>query len=522
MQRDISQLQHTNFDLIIVGAGIHGACTARDAALRGLKVALIDKGDISGATSHNSLKTIHGGIRYLQHFDIKRTIESINEQKYWLRTAPHLMQTIPFMMPTYGYGTRGNEAMWLGIKAYEIFAFGRNKTIPAEKRLPAGKIISAQHCQSMIPQINSKELRGAAIWHDVQVVNPDQAVIQISQHATLHGAIVANYLSAQKLIIEKNSVQGIHAFDSISKKSFYILGKNVINATGPWAANWLNDNQEFMRTKHSLPLTKSMNIVTKRIFPNHAVGIKSTLASDAAFGKSKRLYFIIPWKDKSIIGTTHNRFDNNNINNAFSMETTRSEISQFVDQINKAYPPAKLKLSDVLYCYQGMTPANEPYQHPAATRLQHSKIIDHDTTDGLNGLVSLISVKWTTARTVAERAVNIIANKLGNSEPCLTRKNNIPNTSLDLALNANSSNTELNHFVHHAIQNEMALTISDLLFRRCDALMTNVLTPKQIKFLFDSMAQQMEWNKQQQQIEKETLLRSWLQPELHKTLTDIL
>ena len=100
MKRDIEKLKSEQFDLLIIGGGSHGACAARDAALRGMKVALVDKGDICGATSHNSLKTIHGGIRYLQHLNFKRTLESIKEQKIWLRTAPHLVKPLPFLMPT--------------------------------------------------------------------------------------------------------------------------------------------------------------------------------------------------------------------------------------------------------------------------------------------------------------------------------------------------------------------------------------------------------------------------------------
>ena len=119
MRRDTSELQDRRFDVVVIGGGIQGACVARDAALRGLSVALIEQADFCSATSHNSLKTIHGGIRYLQHLNFKRAIESIREQQILLRTAPHLVQPLRFLMPTYGLGMRGPVAMGIGVGLFE-------------------------------------------------------------------------------------------------------------------------------------------------------------------------------------------------------------------------------------------------------------------------------------------------------------------------------------------------------------------------------------------------------------------
>jgi glycerol-3-phosphate dehydrogenase len=523
MQRDINQLSNTTFDVIVVGAGIHGACVARDAALRGMSVALIDKGDLCAATSHNSLKIIHGGIRYLQHLNFKRTLESINEQKYWLRTAPHLVKPLPFLMPTYGYGSRGSEAMWVGIKLYEALGFGRNKSIPEHRQIPNGKLISKKDCLNIAADINKEGLRGGAIWYDAQVEDADRAVIQVIQDAHEKGACVANYVQAQKLIVEDKQVQGIIAYDNLNSTEFTIQGNMVVNATGPWAGAWLKQNQSHLSHDHDLPLTKSMNIVTRQLFSEHAVGIKSTIASDSVIGSSKRLYFIAPWRGRSIIGTTHFHYGGNIETATRSLKTTTDEIEQFIKEINTAYPVAKLTLEDILYCYQGLTPANDESQHANATRLNHSKVIDHQDEDSLKGLVSLVSIKWTTARGVAEKAVDLIAQRLGNTQVCETHTRIIKDRSITLAsgkhLDNDTSNEELEQFVVHAINNEMALSLSDLLFRRCDAVMTNSLTYEQISLMCDVMAKQLKWNKVEQKRQRGTLLESWLQPELHHALS---
>ena len=520
MQRDIKQLKDTVFDVIVVGSGIHGACIARDAALRGMKVALIDKSDLCAATSHNSLKTIHGGIRYLQHLNFKRTVESINEQKFWLATAPHLVKPLPFLMPTYGYGSRGSEAMWAGIKLYEALAVGRNKTIPDNRKIPNGKIVSKTDCLSIADGIDKTGLRGGAIWYDAQVEDADKAVIQIAQDAYEHGSVIANYVKATELLIDNKQVTGLLAKDQLNGDSLEIKGKMVVNATGPWAGQWLKQNQQHLKNSPTLPLTKSMNIVTKSIFPEHAVGIKSTLDSDSVVGSSKRLYFIVPWRGKSIIGTTHFHYDGEIEQATQSIETTTAEIKHFVDEINQAYPAADLSLDDVLYCYQGLTPANDESQHPNATRLNHSKVLDHQIEDSISGLISIVSVKWTTARSVAERAVDLIAEKFGNKQTCQTHRLPIKDTSLKTVtqLDEHSSNEQLSAFVEHAIKQEMAISLADLVFRRTDAVMTNSLTSEQIMFIANTMAKQLNWDETEQKRQFDILLKSWLQPDLYQSL----
>lgn len=520
MQRQTQRLADEEFDLIVVGAGVHGACVARDAALRGLKVALVDKGDICGSTSHNSLKTIHGGIRYLQHLNFKRTLESINEQKYWLRTAPDLVKPLPFMMPTYGHGSRGKEAMWAGIRLYETLGFGRNRSLPANRKIPKGQIIPTEQCLQLAPGVDANGLTGGAIWYDAQVEDADRAVLQLAKDAFNHGACVANYVAAKQLVTEKKRVVGLQAQDRLSGETFTIKGQVIVNATGPWAGQWTRENQSSLAKPLSLPLTKSMNIVTRQLLPDYAIGVKSQRASDSVVGDTKRLYFIVPWRDCSIIGTTHFHHNGSIDNWQDDTETTQREIQQFIDEINIAYPPAKLTLDDVHYCYQGLTPANEPGQHENATRLHHSKVIDHKSRDGIDGLISIVSIKWTTARLVAKQATDLAAGKLGNTTRCKTHQTPLPHDELT-DLHSQSDGAAIRDFCDVAIKHDMAVSLADLLTRRTDALMRGKLTAEQIATAGRYMATALNWDNIECDAQWQKLQKLWLAPDLRQQLTNL-
>ena len=518
MKRNTEHLKQKEFDIVIIGAGIHGACIARDAALRGLNVALIDKGDICSETSHNSLKIIHGGIRYLQHLNIKRTLESIQEQKIWLTTAPHLVKPMQCIMPTYGHGMRGPEVMWLGIKAYEFMGLGRNKNIPVHRKIPNGTLMTRTQCLETIPGINSTNLTGAASWYDAQVFSADEAVIETAYSAALHGATVANYVKATAILKEGNSVIGVHAKDELSGDCFVIHGKLVINAAGPWAKVLLST----LNLKHlkdfDLPLTKSMNIVTRRLFGDYAVGIQSKRQSDSVVGSTKRLYFFTPWKNCTIIGTTHFPYNGN----PDKLSTTEEEVQQFITEINEVYPKANLTLDDVHYCYKGLTPSEEVIVGDSsstnASRSHHSKVIDH-STDGIEGIISIVGVKYTTARLVAEKSVNMACRKLHKPLlSCSTRTQALENSTTKTVDPAELNDEAFKTYCENKIDDTWALHLDDLVLRRMTLAMQGKLSLDKLKICLKVMSKKLNWNQEQQIKEINSLSKSWLSHKLKQDL----
>ena len=502
MKRDISALSSKTFDVLVIGAGVHGACVARDAALRGLQVAIIDKGDIGGATSHNSLKTIHGGIRYLQHLNFKRTLESIKEQKYWLRTAPHLVKPVQFMMPTYGWGLRGPIAMYIGIRLYELLSIGRNRRLIEKSKLARGRILSTQECLEKAPDIPTANLTGGAQWDEAQVEYADQAVMQVLQHAQQQQAVVTNYVTARKFLLQHNQVVGVEAVDELTQSPLSIQAAVVINAAGPWVAELLDQSEVKSLAGQRIAMSKSMNIVTRLPAKTAAIGVQSTLASDSKLGSTKRLYFMVPWQGLTVIGTTHFAYPDQ----ADNMQQEAHEIAAFVDEINHAYPSLQLTTEDVLYCYQGLGPADDD-SASKATQLHHSKVIDHTIEHNTDGLISIISVKWTTARLLAEKAVNLAVRKLASGATelayaktpgCVTRHLSIPDYPQLHTRFSKLTDSELAaHCLRH-LEHTMPQKLGDMLLRRTDDLVTNRLSIEQIKIVAKTMSDYFNWSKQEQ------------------------
>jgi glycerol-3-phosphate dehydrogenase len=423
MKRDLRRLADTRYDLLVVGAGIHGACIARDAAMRGLRVALVEQNDFGNATSHNSLKLIHGGLRYLQHLDLRRVRESLEERRFWLQAVPHLVRPLEFVMPTYGQGPRGRAALWLALRVHDVLGLDRNRRLPPSRQTPAGRVISKRECLRLIPGLAPSGLTGGAIWYDGQMDDADRVLLECVLGAAEAGADVANYLAIEALIGGATRVEGVRARDRLGGSQLEIRGTVTVNACGPWSGELLRRAPRDLSPGLRLGLTKGINLVTRKLFESHAVGVVSRRHSDAILGSSRRLYFITPWYDCSVIGTAHLPYQGGAPERC---RFTEDEIEVFLDEINTAYPASRLTLNDVRYCYGGLTPADGE-QRGEVKRARRSVIIDHQHSDAMAGLVSVVGVKYTTARRVAECAVDVVFQKLGRTAPrCMAKHARLP------------------------------------------------------------------------------------------------
>lgn len=503
MERDLSSLCNNSFDMVVVGGGIHGACVARDAALRGLRVALVEQGDFCSATSHNSLKTIHGGIRYLQHLNFKRAIESIREQQILLRTMPHLIQRLRFLMPTYGYGIRGPFAMAAGLGMFELMSTAVALWDRRALAWPASRLMRRSTCLHHAPGIDATALTGGAIWADAQVAYADKAVFQILQHAVDHGAVVANYTKAQGLRFDpedSNRVTGIVACDQQTGDVFDIDAGCVMNATGPWVADWISDAAKPAASAR-VGLVSSMNIVTNKPAPKTAIAVKSARASDSRIDTAKRMFFVVPWQGKAVIGTTHFTYDGS----PSGIKPDHAEIAQFVDEYNAADTAMGLTVDDVLYCYLGLTPGDDAKDADGA-KLHESKIINHAEADATSDLISIVSIKWTTARLVAERAVDRFLQNRGETRPCQTRQTAVPDTPQLGDRAQGLTDAQLRAFVENHIAQTQAHHLDDIVLRRMDDLVLGKLTADQLRLIMSVMAAHFDWSVEQQQAELDRVL----------------
>lgn len=426
MKRNLALLTEKEFDVLIVGGGIYGVCAAWDAALRGLSVALIEKNDFGSATSSNSLKIIHGGLRYLQHADFKRMRESITERRTLMQIAPHLVHPLQCVMPTYGHTLRGKEVMAVALFLNDLIGFDRNRDLDSQKHLPRGRVISKSECKQMIPGIDEEDLTGGALWYDCQVYNSERMLISILHSAVEAGATVANYVEFINFKIDGDQVKGVIARDNLSGDDLKISAKLVINNSGPWFNNVLN-NLNGRCEKPKYHLSAAMNLVVKKqLFPEFAVGVWSKSEfrdEDAVVSKGSRLLFITPWRDYSLVGTTHVHYDGEPGN----FRIREEDIRLFLNEINAAYPAANLKREDVSFFYGGLLPTDDEVENMDNVRLLKSyQIIDHQQEHGLSGLITVVSVKYTTARDVAEKTIDYALEKLGMTKrKSLTAKTSI-------------------------------------------------------------------------------------------------
>ena len=235
LERNLSVLSGKKYDLVIVGAGIFGVCAAWEAVLRGLSVAIVDKGDFISATSANHFKMAHGGIRYLQHGDIPRVRESSRERSALLRIAPHLVKPLPIVIPTYGHGIKGKAFLGAGVIIYDFLTLDRNRGIQKNRMIPGGRFLSHQEVIELFPGIEKKKLTGGVVFCDGQIYNSPRLGMSFLRAAVEAGVDSANYVEVCSFLRNKSRIHGIKARNTLNGDEFEVRASMVLNTAGPWA-----------------------------------------------------------------------------------------------------------------------------------------------------------------------------------------------------------------------------------------------------------------------------------------------
>ncbi|MEI7435436.1 MAG: FAD-dependent oxidoreductase [bacterium] len=420
MQRNLTALGSRKFDLLVVGAGACGAFAAREAAQRGLSVALIERRDFCAATSANSLKVIHGGMRYLQQADLGRVLESARTRRRLMRIAPHLVQPLSCVLPTETRFMRSRVIMGAGLLANDLLSFNRNRGADAAHHIPPGQLISRSELAAIIPGAARLGFTGGALWHDGLAHNTERLVLSVVQSAVLHGAETANYLAATGLLRTGNRVVGVKARDAISGAELEIRADFVINAAGPWVAEWL-DGQPSRLTSPPGSLAMGMNFVLRRpLATRHAFALQ-TASTD---GGARRMLFFVPWRNGTLAGTYYRAHHGS----SDTLRVTDEDMERFLSDLQRACPAAGLQPEDIAMVQAGLLPAGGPGESGGGEPdlLSHAVFVDHARRDGIAGLLSLVNVKYTTAWNVAAAATAFAVRRLGRGNSAA----NIPDQPL--------------------------------------------------------------------------------------------
>jgi glycerol-3-phosphate dehydrogenase len=413
LPRDLQPLADREFDLVVIGGGIHGLAAAYDAAGRGMSVALVEAGDFGGAASFNHQKTAHGGLRSLQSADLARARESIAERRTLARIAPRLLRPMPFLIGTYRTLTRNRLALRAAFRLDRLIGRGRNSGVEPELRLPPPRLISRAAAERLFPGINRQGLTGGAMWYDYQIVEADRLTIGVALGAAARGAVVANHAEAVGALRDGTRVAGARVRDCLSGDTLDIRARLTLNAAGAFAGQVM----DWFGATRPLPLVRAMNLMTSRPAGDLAL---------AAPARDGHVLTMTPWRRAALVGTGQSGF----LDAAGAAEgPSEAEVAALIEQANQAFPALKLARDSVTLVHHALVPAEADRRGQPILK-RHAEIIDH-SRHGVDGAITMIGVKYTTARAVAERAVDLAARKLRQPRrPALSASDILPGASI--------------------------------------------------------------------------------------------
>lgn len=389
--RDPEAGARKQYDLIVIGGGVYGAMFALEASLRGLSVLVLEKEDFGGATSYNSLRIIHGGLRDLQTLNLKRYWEFGRERRWFLRHFPDLVEQLPVLVPLYQRGLLRTELFRIAFWLDRVLLPRRDRNISDDRALPYGEVITPSKVRQLFPSVDERHLSGGALWYDASVPDSQRLIVEVLRCACDMGATALNYMPAVDLLTDQNRVVGVRTRDALHKTHYDFSSEVVISATGPWSRGIAR------RFDQDIPDLYRHSIAWNILFDREAL-------SECALGITPptpegQIYFLHPWKGRLLAGTGH-------APRAERQEVPRpspEEISDFLTDLNEAIPGLELNRRDILHVFAG----DLPVRQDGTTQLaKKDECVDHAEHGGPEGLFSIRSTKFTAARSTAEKILS--------------------------------------------------------------------------------------------------------------------
>ena len=431
-------------DLLVIGGGVVGAGIARDAALRGLSVALVEQHDLASGTSSRPTRLIHGGLRYLELFDFALVRSDMRERETLLRIAPHLVFPLPFLVPLYRRSPFYRLKLRIGMFLYDLLSL--DKSLPKRKRLGRAETVAAE------PALDLDGLGGAWRFYDAQVPFVERLVVENAVDAAANGALVLNHARAVAFLRDGPAVTGASVQDLIGGSTFEIRARFTVNATGPWLDGQIAPLRSGRRPL--LRLTKGTHLVVP-----HA-----TEHAHVLFAKRDgRLFFVLPWNGYTMVGTT----DTDYAGDPAVAEASAEDVEYLRDEASRAFPRAAFDRIHFTWAGVRALVREEGVAEGEVSR-KHT-LYDHRRRDGIDGVLSVIGGKITAYRQIAEEVTDVVARRLGVTVRCRTRTLPLPGAMGAAAiagetLCAHAPTTRAD--VERAVRGEWAMTLGDVLLRR--------------------------------------------------------
>ncbi|MCG1022568.1 glycerol-3-phosphate dehydrogenase/oxidase [Sutcliffiella horikoshii] len=384
----LEKMAEETYDVLVIGGGITGCGIALDAATRGMKTAVVEMQDFAGGTSSRSTKLVHGGLRYLKQLEVKMVAEVGKERAVVYENGPHVTTPEWMLLPIYQGGTFGKYSTSLGLKVYDFLA--------NVKKTERRKMLDATEAQKREPLLNSKGLKGGGVYVEYRT-DDARLTIEVMKEAIKQGTEAVNYAKVEKLLYENGKVAGALVVDQLSKKSYKIRARKIVNAAGPWV-DTLREMDRSKKGKH-LQLTKGIHLV----FDQKKFPLKQAIYFDT---EDKRMIFAIPRAGKTYVGTTDTVYTDDKVH----PRMTKEDKAYVLSAIKFMFPSVQLEESDIESSWIGLRPLIHEEGKSASEISRKDEVWVSES-----GLITIAGGKLTGYRKMAEMVVNLL-NKQLNKE----------------------------------------------------------------------------------------------------------
>lgn len=394
-------INQESYDLVVIGGGINGAAIARDAALRKLKVVLLEKNDFAAGASSKTSKLAHGGVRYLEQLHFGLVKESLTERGLLLINAPHLVKPLPFIMPVYASDPHSLWKVHFGLYLYDFLAYSNG--------LPRHRKLSAKEVLSEIEGLKGDELHGGCSYYDAQMQDT-RIVIENILSAEQAGAEVHNHTEVTGLIREDGKVRGVSFIDKQTGKQRLFRSEVVVNATGAWSDR-IGEMEPDAFHCRSAP-SKGVHLILPKMISDKALLLHAP--------QDGRVFFVLPWGENSLVGTTDTFYEGDPDKLSISVE----DKTYLLDALNSYFPERQLTEASIISSFVGLRPLVASDKKSASDVTREHVI---QTSEG--GLITLLGGKFTTHRLVAEEVVDRVVDRMPKNKkflPCSTRITPLP------------------------------------------------------------------------------------------------
>jgi glycerol-3-phosphate dehydrogenase len=472
-KRNLAALADREFDVLVIGGGIFGAGVARDAALRGLRVALIEQSDFASATSGRSSKLIHGGFRYLAQRDFKLVFEACRERNILQRIAPHLVRPLPFLFPVYEGGPVSLIKLRLGMTLYDWLALYRN--------VAPHRTLSPEEALSREPALSRTGLLGAVEFYDCQEDDARMCIENVLDAAE-RGAVCANYCALTGFEMRDDRIVAAKVCDQLATNSFQIGARVFVNAAGPWVDK-ICSLTSFGAKQPLISPTKGVHLVLPKLTQEHAVAFFSRCDG--------RVLLVIPWGNCSLIGTTDTDFRGD----PGEVRAEHADVEYLLNEVRGLFPDKSISETDIVTTTAGVRALLRSDVGTPSARSREHRVVQQG-----HNLLSIAGGKYTTYRLIAQQTVDSVISILNASAaPCHTAEVPLPNRRPAAGGEKISESPPVfASDIIHACEQEMAITLGDVMRRRTQLALSRNGGAETVGHVARLMASVLHWNEEKE------------------------